>query len=80
MIEGWQSKTTTPTARICLALARIKIADELNPPAPAASNEWTVAKACDVYLDRFASLWSSLDRDMVNSFPSDDPFHESLTR
>lgn len=33
-----------------VALARIKVADELNTPASAPSNEWTVAKVCDVYL------------------------------
>ncbi len=32
------------------ALARIKLADELASPSPAASGEWTVARVCDVYL------------------------------
>jgi len=32
------------------ALARIKVADELNTPAPPPSDEWTVAKVRDVYL------------------------------
>ena len=34
-----------------LALARIQVADELNPPTQVAPTEkWTVAKVCDVYL------------------------------
>ena len=33
-----------------LALARIKVADELSTPASPDSNGWTVAKVCDVYL------------------------------
>ena len=31
-------------------MARLKVADELSSPGPAASGEWTVAKVCDAYL------------------------------
>jgi len=34
-----------------LALARVKLADELSSPVQSTSSEWTVAKVCDVYLD-----------------------------
>ena len=33
-----------------LALARVKVAEELSAPATPPSSEWTVAKVCDVYL------------------------------
>ncbi len=33
-----------------LALARIKLQEELAKPSPAASGEWTVARVCEVYL------------------------------
>ena len=46
--ERIRGKDNKEVARI--ALARIKLADELNMPDPVASNEWTVAKVCDVYL------------------------------
>ncbi len=34
-----------------LALARVKLIDELNPPRPQSKEEWTVGKVCDTYLD-----------------------------
>ena len=46
--ERIRGKESKEAARV--ALARINVADELNTPAPAPSNEWTVAKVCDVYL------------------------------
>jgi hypothetical protein len=46
--ERIRGKENKEAARV--ALARIKVTDELSTPAPLASDEWTVAKACDVYL------------------------------
>jgi hypothetical protein len=46
--ERIRGKERKESARV--TLARIKVADELNTPAPAASIEWTVTKVCDVYL------------------------------
>ena len=44
-IRGKQNKEA---ARI--ALARIKVADELIAPSPPTSDDWTVARVCDLYL------------------------------
>ncbi|HJN64569.1 MAG TPA: hypothetical protein QF761_00030, partial [Pirellulales bacterium] len=33
-----------------VALARIKLAEELNPPSSPSRDHWTVAKVCDAYL------------------------------
>ena len=44
-VRGQESKEA---AR--LALARIKVADELSPPKAPVSNTWTVARVCDAYL------------------------------
>ena len=46
--ERIRGKENKEAARV--ALARIKLVDELSTPAPLASGEWTVAKVCDVYL------------------------------
>jgi len=44
-----RGKDNKETAR--LALARMQLTEELNPTSQPTSNEWTVAKVCDVYLD-----------------------------
>lgn len=46
--ERIRGKENKEAARV--ALARIKVADELSMPSPAVSKEWNVAKVCDVYL------------------------------
>ena len=43
-----RGKENKEAARV--ALARIKLADELNPPSPPTGDKWTVAKVCDAYL------------------------------
>ena len=34
----------------CLALARVKLSDELQPPPNRDQGEWNVARVCDIYL------------------------------
>jgi hypothetical protein len=46
--ERIRCKENKETARI--ALARIKVADELIAQSQQASGDWTVARVCDVYL------------------------------
>jgi integrase len=46
--ERIRGKENKEAARV--ALARVKVADELSPTTQPASEEWTVAKVCDVYL------------------------------
>jgi site-specific recombinase XerD len=44
-----RGKENKETAR--LALARIQLSEELNLHSPTPSDDWTVAKVCDIYLD-----------------------------
>lgn len=46
--ERIRSNENKEAARV--ALARIKLADELRTPTPPTFDKWTVAKVCDVYL------------------------------
>lgn len=46
--ERIRGKENKEAARV--ALARVKVADELSPTARPVSEEWTVARVCDVYL------------------------------
>ena len=53
-----------------LALARVKLSDELSSPAVATSNEWTVAKVCDTYLadlhQSATPLWATQVENWLN--------------
>lgn len=55
-----------------LALARIKLTDELTPVASASSKDWTVAQVCEIYLADLANTatpeWVSLCQAWLNDF------------
>ena len=70
--ERIRGKENRETAR--LALARIKLEDELTPSRPPAAEDWTVARVCDVYLaDLHMSAnpeWASQVEKWLNDFCS----------
>lgn len=53
-----------------LALARIKVSDELEPAIPASSKDWTVAKVCDIYLADLTATasieWATMCKSWLN--------------
>ena len=69
--ERVRGKENKEAAR--LALARVKLVDELSPQPTTSSGEWTVAKVCEIYLadlHQSATLeWAKLVEKWLISMP-----------